>query len=330
MEEALYGEGGYYRRSQSPIGKHGDFITGASFSSLFGSATARLLQRLDKEIGRPADFLEVGYGTGAHLRDLLAAIGEKTDRRILACDRVQHPVPGAVELIDTVAEVEPESLQGLIFSYELFDALPVHRLIGRADGGLGELWVDLAADGRFEYVESELLDPSLQDLLGGDCEGLLPGQIADVSPGWKPLLRQMAERLDRGLILTFDYGFDRLRLLDPRVRSNGTLACYRRHAVHRNALSDVGEQDLTAHVDFTALQEAGEEAGLETISFTRQARWLLACGVFEELQAADQETRLQARTLLNPGGMGEEMRLLVQGKGIDADTLFDLEVLGSE
>ena len=329
MEEALYGEGGYYRRSESPIGKRGDFITGASFSSLFGSATARLLKRLDKEIGRPADFFEVGYGTGAHLRDLLAALGDEAGRRVLACDRVQQPVPAGVELVDSVTGLDPRGLQGLIFSYELFDALPVHRLIGRADGELGELWVDMAADGRFEYVQSELFDPSLEDLLGEDSRGLLPGQIADVSPGWKPLYRQLAERLDRGLLLTFDYGFDRLRLFDPRVRSHGTLACYRRHAVHRNALTDVGEQDLTAHVDFTALQEAGEEVGLQTLSFTRQARWLLACGVFGELQAADQETRLQAATLLNPGGMGEEMRLLVQGRDIKAETLFDMEVLGS-
>lgn len=329
MEEALYGEGGYYRKSESPIGRRGDFITGASFSSLFGSATARVLQRLDKEIGRPADFLEVGFGTGAHLRDLLAAIGEGTGRRVLACDRVQRSVPAGVELIDSVSEIDPGSLQGLIFSYELFDALPVHRLIGRAGGGLGELWVDLETDGKFGYVEKELFDSSFQDLLGEDSKNLLLGQIADVSPAWKPLYREMAERLERGLLLTFDYGFDRQRLLDPRVRLHGTLACYRRHAVHRNALTAVGEQDLTAHVDFTALREAGEEVGLETISFTRQARWLLACDVFGELQAADREQRLQAMTLLDPGGMGEEMRLLVQGKGLDAGTLFNLEVLGS-
>lgn len=329
MEEALYGAGGYYRRSESPIGKDGDFITGTSYSSLFGRATARLLRRLDSELGRPADFFEVGYGTGEHLRDLLAGLGEETGRRILACDRVQRPVQAGVEVIGEVTDLEPRRIEGLIFSYELFDALPVHRLIGRADAELAELWVDLGADGAFEFVERELSEPGLRALLGEDASPLLPGQVADVSPAWVPLYRQMAERLNRGLLLTFDYGFDRQRLFDPRVRFHGTLACYRQHEVHRNALTHVGEQDLTAHVDFTALQLVGEEAGLQTIAFTRQARWLLACDVFSDLRGADQETRLQAMTLLSPSGMGEEMRLLAQGRDIAAGALLDLELLGA-
>ena len=327
MEEALYGEGGYYCREELAIGVEGDFITGSSYSSLFGRATARLLSRLDGVLGRPADFLEVGYGDGSHLRGLAAALGSANERRLLGCDRVQRPLPPPIETLSSLEEVEVGQLEGVVFSYELFDALPIHRLIGRQGAAPGELLVGLEPDGSFRWSEAELSDPDLADLLGDAGESLEPGQIADLSPRWRPLYAQMAQRLGHGLLVTCDYGFRRRQLLDRRVRSHGTLACYRQQQVHRNPLVDVGEQDLTAHVDFTALMEEGEKQGLETVALSRQAAWLTSCGIFEGLAEADQAERLEAMTLLDPGGMGEEILVLVQARGLDVAEILDIRYL---
>lgn len=330
MEDALYGEGGYYSREHLPIGEEGDYVTGASLSPLLGRVTARLLERLDKTIGKSsAELFEAGYGTGAHLESVVSTLLERTlGRRIRAWDRIARAVLAGVERVHSLEEVGEGEVEGLIFSYELFDALPVHRLVGRADGTVGELWVDLDRDGAFAWREGEISDPVLLDLLRNPDVPLQPGQVADLSSGWAPLYRELARRLGRGLLVTCDYGFERERLLDPRIRLNGTLASYTRQRVHRNPFVKVGEQDLTAHVDFTALIRAGEAAGLQTVAFTRQALWLTACGLFEELQGADAATRQGAMALLDGEGMGEETRVLVQAKGIDTDGLFEPGVLG--
>ena len=324
MEEALYGEGGYYARRESPVGRGGDYVTGPSFSALFGRATERLLRRLDAELGAEAEMLEAGYGGGEHLRAVLAAAA--APRRLRAWDRTPRPLPDGVERLDRLERVARGEVQGLVFSYELFDALPFHRLIGRAAGPPGELWVGHGPDGGFAWVEGELSRSNLADLLPEDPV-LETGQIADLSADWAPLYERLAARLGRGLLVTCDYGFGSRRLLDPRIRRRGTLACYRRQQVHRNPFVDVGEQDLTAHVDFDALRLAGEAAGLETVAFTRQALWLTACGIFDDLAEADPATREEARMLLDGAGMGEEIRVLVQSREVNAAALLDLSMI---
>jgi SAM-dependent MidA family methyltransferase len=331
MEEALYSEGGYYSRADLPISEEGDYVTGSALSPLFGRVTARLLERLDLALGKAsAEMFEAGHGTGAHLESVVSVLLERTlGRRIRAWDRIARPVPVGVEQVRSLEEVKEGEIEGLIFSYELFDALPVHRLIGRGDGTVGELWVDLDEEGAFVWREGEVSNPVLRDLLRNPDAPLQPGQVADLSPAWEPLYRELARRLGRGLLVTCDYGFERERLLDPRIRFNGTLAAYTRQRVHRNPFVKVGEQDLTAHVDFTTLIRAGEAEGLKTIALTRQALWLTACGLFEEIQGADAEARQQAMALLDGEGMGEEIRVLVQAKGVETDGLFEPGVLGS-
>lgn len=325
MDEALYGEGGYYRREELAIGEEGDFVTGSSLSALFGRATARLLRRLDPVLGCPAELLEAGYGSGAHLAHVLAspAAMEGTGRRIRGWDRVPRSLPAGAAPVAALGELADGEIDGLIFSYELFDALPVHRMIGRADGSIGELWVEPREDGDgFAWRDGELSDPALLGLLREPDALLQPGQIADLAPGWAPLYTELARKLGRGLLVTCDYGYERDRLLDPRARRHGTLACTSRHSVHRNPFVRIGEQDLTAHVDFTALRRAGEAAGLATYAFTRQALWLAACGLFEDLREAPAATRLEAMSLLDGEGMGEDIRVLVQVRGIDPEAVL--------
>jgi len=326
MEEALYGEGGYYSREEVPIGESGDYVTGATLSPLFGRVTARLLKRLDVPLGKPAEMFEAGFGTGVHLENVVSTL---LNRRVRAWDRIARRVPAGVERVGSPAAVGEGEIEGLIFSYELFDALSVHRLAGREDRSVGELWVNIDKDGAFVWREGEVSDPALLDSLKDPDVHLQPGQVADVAPGWGPLYGELARRLGRGLLVTCDYGFERERLFDPRVRRHGTLACYTRQRVHRDPFVQVGEQDLTAHVDFTTLILAGEAAGLTTVALTRQALWLTACGLFEELQGADLATRHGAMALLDGEGMGEEIRVLVQAKGIDPGDLLDLSVIGA-
>lgn len=329
MEEALYGVGGYYNRSELPIGEEGDFVTGASWSPLFGRVTARLLGRLDRALGSPAELFEAGYGTGVHLGHVLAGFPPGSPARWMrAWDRVARPLPAGVEPVARLDLLPERSIRGLIFSYELFDALPVHRLIGREEGRVGELWVALDDRGDFAWRHGELSDRSLVELLDGPHVDLAPGQIADLSPGWRPLYGELARRLDRGLLVTCDYGFPKPQLLDGRIRFHGTLGCYRSHRAHRDPFRDVGRQDLTAHVDFSALIGAGEQEGLTTVALGRQALWLTACGLFDELKGADAATRRQAMDLLDGEGMGEEIRVLVQARGIDPAEIVDLQALG--
>jgi SAM-dependent MidA family methyltransferase len=325
MEEALYGEGGYYAREAFPVGTGGDFVTGSSFSPLFGRATARLLGRLDEALGDRAMLFEAGCGSGTHLAAVAATTGG--DRRIVGWDRVGRKLPPGAETLADLGSVSPRSIAGLVFSYELFDALPVHRFLRRADGALGELWVGLDEARRFAWSEGPLSHGHLPARVGLEPADLVPGQVADLAPGWAPLYRELARRLGRGLLVTCDYGYERRRLLDPRVRRHGTLACYRGHHVHRDPFADVGRQDLTAHVDFTALIEAGEAEGLATVAFTRQALWLAACGVFEDLGEAELPARLEAATLLDPEGMGHDLRVLVQARDLDPAAVVDLPLL---
>lgn len=321
MAEALYGEGGYYRRERWPVGADGDFVTAPALSPLLARATGRLLARLDGRLGRSAELLEVGYGDGAHLAELARNSGPP--RRLRGVDRAGRPLPPPAEALADLSAVVPRSVEGIVFSCELFDALPVHRLVGPVER-LEELWVGAGPGGGFAWERRPLSDPRLRELVGRAGAALAPGQVADLSLDWEPLYRELAARLGRGLLVTFDYGFTGRRLYDPRIRFHGTLACHRRHRLHRDALADPGEQDLTAHVDFDLLRRSGEEEGLLTVGLVSQGLWLAACGLFSDLAGASSRQRHEAMALLDPEGMGSEIRVLVQARGLDVGGLFDL------
>jgi SAM-dependent MidA family methyltransferase len=319
MEEALYGADGYYDRQELAIGPEGDFVTGSALSPLFGCTTATLLRRLDGALAAPADYFEVAYGGGEHLAAVMAALDEEGTRRVWAWDRVARPLPAEVKPLGSLSDLGHRVVRGLVFSYELFDALPVHRLVRRGEG-LQELLVTRDGSG-FGWLEGPLSDPRLK--LWNDSS-LEEGQIADVTPEWGVLYRELARRLDCGLVVTCDYGFSRRRLLDARVRRHGTLSCYREHRVHRNPFVDIGRQDLTAHVDFTTLIESGEDEGLETVGLFRQAEWLAATGILDGMSSRSPEERIEVMELMNLEGMGEEIRVLVQSRGVDAAEVLPL------
>jgi SAM-dependent MidA family methyltransferase len=228
--------------------------------------------------------------------------------------------------IDTLPTHHPT----LILSNELFDAFPVARLV-RREKGLRELCVTLRDD-RLDWSEREAPEEYVRYFADRGIE-LQIGQFADVTPEWSSFYAGLFSRFERCLIVTIDYGFEERKLFDPRIRRFGTAAAFHRQQFNRDLLARPGEQDLTAHVNFDDLIRAGERSGAGTLFFGRQAPFLLALGItghplftpshelsYERLDeaVADSEERQAARRLVLPEGIGEEMRVLVQGRGVDS------------
>jgi SAM-dependent MidA family methyltransferase len=319
VEIALYHpQAGYYMAPSSPVGKGGDFVTSPHLSPVFAYAIGRLVRefvaRLD---GEPATFVDIGCGSGDLLNGIQAVVPERDRIRWIGIDRSRGN-----SLLDV-----PRDGAHILFSNELFDAIPFARLVKRGDD-LHELYVDST----FEWNEREAPE-MYDDYFASHGVALEDGQFADVSLDWGGLYGEMAVFLRRGLIVTFDYGFPARQLFHPRIRRFGTAASYSRQRVTRDLLANPGGQDLTAHINFDDLIRAGEAAGMTTLAFQRQAQFLLSLGITEhplfapldELAPADlddalqlQEARDEARRLVLPDGIGEDIRVLVQAKGLPA------------
>ncbi len=330
MEIALYEPGiGYYSRQKSPIGKTGDFVTSTSISPVFSFAISRLVREWMSRIsGTTFSIVDVGCGDGALIRAIATEIPD--DRaQFFGVDRSLERAVSAerVQFATTFADVPLGDAQLLICN-ELFDALPFARLVMREEG-LHELWVGERA-GRLEWIEHDA-DPQFANYFSVRGIQLQNGQFADVTPGWEDLYGELCGAITRGLVLTFDYGYPGSKLFSSRARRFGTAAAYSQHQVSRDLLANPGDQDLTAHINFTDLEGAGSRAGFSTLYFDRQAKFLLALGATEHdafkpveqrgFESADEalkfrEEREQARRLVLPDGIGEEMRVLVQGKGL--------------
>lgn len=334
VEVALYHpELGYYSRSESPVGKTGDFVTSPSLSPVFSFALERLIRefmsRMDDAV---CSIVDIGCGDGTLIRSVAQQMpAELRERaRLAGVDRSVDraaPVPGVVFATE-LAQIPSGDAQLLICN-ELFDAQPFARVVMR-DDGLHELCVT-ERDDRIDWSERRA-PPQLSEYFLARGIQLQQGQFADVSLAWETLYGELCNFVARGLIVTFDYGDPEQKLFSGRARQFGTAAAYAGHQVSRDLLANPGEQDLTAHVNFTDLQGAGERAGLSTLYFDRQAKFLLALGATEhelfapfddrKFDSADEaltfrEEREQARRLILPDGIGEEMRVLVQGKEIE-------------
>lgn len=297
MEAALYHpEFGYYRKPGDPFGAHGDFYTAEQLQPVFGILIANRIRRLQKRMGAPPDFTVVELGAGR--REMAEAFHEF------------RYVP-----VDVNHNGLPDCFRGVVFSNEFFDALPVHVAVVRADGAR-EMRVGFERE-RFRWVESGPAPEEVACYLKryfGRCPN---GQILEVNLDALGWLERIARTIESGFIFTIDYGY----LSTELARfPQGTLMSYRRHQALDDVLQDPGEQDITAHVCFTALQEHGERLGFETESFEPLARTLLAAGEADQFAralgaddpAVAARRRLQLKQLLV--GMGETFRTLVARK----------------
>jgi len=332
MERALYdGEHGYYTCGGG-VGPQGDFHTASDAGRGFGGALARQIVEIDRVAGPfdPFDIVEPGCGRGLLARDVLDALdeldGDLAGRvRYSLVDRSPAMLEAAGRLVPEALALSPEQLgpghRGCVVAVELFDALPVHRVRRRA-GGLVEVFVALDDDGVLVEVERPCSD-DVRVMAERHGAAAVEGTEAEVAPGIEGTLAAIDRCLDLGVVLVVDYG-ERAERLYGASRPQGTLLAYRQHMTNQEYLERVGEQDLTAHVNFSALEESARALGLEVLGLTTQDRFLIANGLLEAFRPDSAERRhdprrvkerLQAMQLIHPEGMGRRFKVLALGKG---------------
>jgi len=308
MELALHAPGlGYYARGARQFGAEGDFVTAPELGSLFGRTLARQLNELDGPI------LELGAGSGALAETLLKDLEREyfileTSAALRA--RQADRLGGRVRFLDRL----PEHFRGVIIANEVADAIPVHAVAWRA-GGVMERGVTSDLEWAEKPASGELLDAARALEVPVPYES----EINLAARGW---MRSLAGSLEHGAILIIDYGFPHHEYYHPQ-RSMGTLMCHTRHRAHGDPFLHPGEQDITAHVDFSALAAAARQSGLDVLGYSTQAQFLVNCGITEVLSQVNTENALhyapiaaEAQQLLSPAEMGELFKVLAVGRSV--------------
>ena len=335
MELALYDpDGGYYRAAAARPGRTGDFLTAPETHPIFGHALARHLESVWDRLGRPAPFVVREHGAGTGTLALAILRGLASDGSGLLDAIRYQPVEIDPRRLDAFAArlaaaglggaVEPADARpvvGVVLANEVLDALPVHR-VGVRDGRLLERFVGLEGD-TFADAWGPPSTPELQGRLSAEGVTLSEGQSAEVCLVLDDWVASAAAGLARGLLLLVDYGAPAADLYDPVRRPHGSLRAYLRHRVHDDVYRHVGRQDLTAHVDVTAVTAAAEAAGLRPVGLSTQAEFLVGSGAEDLLRAvqADPSTTLEAYVqlraalmrLLDPAAMGR-FRVMAFGR----------------
>lgn len=357
MELALYHPRfGYYMRAADPvaaehpaedrIGWHGDYYTSADVHPVLAQALARQVRQVDGLLGHPESFtlVEMGAGKGLLARDFLAACAAspgsffgrlhyvliERSPAMRASQRTHLApwlgIPGKVSWLDSLETMESGRLVGVLFSNELVDALPAHRIrIER--GETNELFVGYE-DGRFCECLRPLSTPALSEHLARLAQldiTLAERHTAEINVHALAWMREVARVLGRGVVITVDYGHTAQDLYDP-ARSRGTFLCYYGHMVSEDPYTRVGRQDMTTHVDFTSLATVGEDVGLHVTGFTNQMSFLIGLGVEQVLDSLEPGSAAfqSVLHLLRPEGMGGTFKILIQHKGLDQPELDGL------
>ena len=349
MQQCLYNpRWGYYAAPRQRIGKEGDFFTSSSVHSLFGRLVFRQLRQMAEILGGETfTVVEQGAGEGHLCLDILNAartedpdfyhrldyvlveIGEDGRRRqkeLLA----EHA--SRVKWVD-FDQLEP--VVGCFLSNELVDAFPVH-LVEQTAQGLSEVYVDWQ-NGAFQEKMGSLSTPRIEEYFSRLGITLREGNRAEVNLAAEDWMSAVAQKLQRGFVITIDYGYQAQELFSP-LRRTGTLLCYQHHQTNENPLENVGQQDITSHVDFTTLPLVGEEFGLKPLYFGPQYRFLMGLGFVEELMKLqadlkdpkeERALRMTLKNLIMPDqGMGETFKVLVQGKQVGTPKLLCQRAIG--
>jgi SAM-dependent MidA family methyltransferase len=297
----------YYGRDDRQFGARGDFVTAPELGSLFGRTLARQLEQLDGPI------LEFGAGSGALAETLLKELEREyfileTSAALRA--RQAARLGKRVKFLDRL----PADFRGVVIANEVVDAMPVHAVGWRSSGvverGVSSRlgWEERPASGALLEAASTIEVPAPYD-----------SEIGLAGQAW---MQTLAEQLAEGMVLVIDYGFPRAEYYHPQ-RSMGTLMCHARHRAHGDPFERPGEQDITAHVDFSALARAAREGGLEVLGYATQAQFLVNCGITDVLAEVNVENALhyapiaaEAQQLLSPAEMGELFKVLAVGRGV--------------
>ncbi|MEG4840086.1 class I SAM-dependent methyltransferase [Microcoleus sp. B9-D4] len=352
MHLALYHpQHGYYNSDRQSIGKQGDFITSSHWGADFAEVLAQQFVEMWEILGQPQNFaiVEMGAGRGTFAENVLQYLQIKYPDlfHILEYIIIELSPVLQAEQRQTLADIKcvkwcnwdeivNNSIVGCFFSNELVDALPVHQFI-LEEGQFKEIYVAAETpqneqeEINFVEVVGEVSTPKIGEYLdlvsiNLSASAYGDGYRSEVNLAALDWMSTVAQKLQRGYLLTIDYGYPAHRYYNPR-RREGTLQCYYRHRYHNNTYINVGRQDLTAHVNFTALERQGELCGLDVVGFTQQALFLMALGLGDRIaslstndaEVLDVATFLRRREalhqLIDPMGLGG-FGVLVQCKGL--------------
>jgi len=319
MELALYEPGlGYYAGGAAKLGQAGDFVTAPELGPLFGRVLARQVGEL---LGPGAAILEFGAGSGALAEALLDALPAGQPYCIVEpsaelAARQRARLGTRARWLDRL----PASFRGVVLANEVVDAMPVHALAWTRDG-VAERGV-CVNDGSLAWSERPATGSVLAAARGIDLEPPSSGRYeSELGLAGRAWIGALAGMLEAGVILIVDYGFPAREYYHPQ-RAMGTLMCHYRHRAHGDPFFLPGLQDITAHVDFSALAHAAADAGLDVLGYASQADFLLNCGITDILGAEDASDAqryaplaAQAQKLLSPAEMGELFKVLALGRG---------------
>jgi SAM-dependent MidA family methyltransferase len=312
MDLALHAPGeGYYAAGARQFGAEGDFVTAPELGRLFGRTLARQLAEFPD-----LPILELGAGSGALAETLLAELEREyfiLETSAALRSRQEARLGGKARHLDRL----PERWRGIVLANEVADAIPVDVVAWRAEGVMERgvavdsgnfVWQERPATGGLQEEANKIQVPAPYE-----------SEIGLAARAW---MRTLCERLEQGLIFVIDYGFPRGEYYHPQ-RSTGTLMCHHRHRAHADPFARPGDEDITAHVDFSALAGAAQAAGAKVLGYATQAQFLVNCGITDVLGQANVENALvyapiaaQAQKLLSPAEMGELFKVLAVGRGI--------------
>lgn len=332
MELVLYApQYGYYTGGSHKIGNDGDFITAPTLTPLFARTLARQLQELLPQTA--GNIYEFGAGTGQLAADLLNSLSDGINRYYIIeispelaarqKNLIQTLAPEAAQKIVHLSAL-PETFDGIIVGNEVLDAMPV-EIIRKNEGGLFEHIGVCLNNGRFAYSARPLNDPSLSasaSLYFPQTDFPYTGEL---HPQQYAFIRTLASKLEHGCMIFIDYGFDAAQYYHPQ-RNQGTLIGHYRHHVIHNPFDFIGLADLTAHVNFTDIAQAGTDGGLDLIGYLPQSHFLLNLGITGLLAQTGQtdsaayiREAAAVQKLIDQHEMGELFKVIAFGKNINID-----------
>ena len=335
MELALYAPGlGYYangstkfgtmpqgtrKKDGSVTGAGSDFVTAPEMTALFGYTLAQPLAQALQATGT-FEIWEFGAGTGALALQLLTALkamGQRVDRYTIVDlsdslkERQRHTLREHLDVVHWAAAL-PEAMQGVVIGNEVLDAMPV-KLLARIKGAWLERGVVLE-NGDWAWADKPTgLRPPLE--INGEHD-----YLTEIHPQAEAFVRTLGDRLTLGAIFLLDYGFPEAEYYHEQ-RHMGTVMCHRAHLADGNPLEAVGLKDITAHVNFTGIAVAAQDAGLEVLGYTSQAHFLMNCGIVELMQNASLPERVAAQKLILEHEMGEFFKVIGLARGADFASL---------
>lgn len=334
MQQALYAPYfGYYSAGLQKFGIHGDFVTAPELTPLFGQTLAHQCKELLETLPSPVLF-EFGAGSGRLCVDLLTSLERmaclpqtyyilevSANLRQRQTELIQQEIPHLFQRLTWLERWPEQAFNGVIIANEVLDAMPVHRFLQTPEG-IQESYVRLNNQGELNEVFKPCTNPRLLDYLQNNFPKEQVPYLSEVNLFIDDWILQCSKMLNQGAMFIIDYGFPRHEYYHPD-RNTGTLMCHYHHQAHTNPLIHVGEQDITAHVDFTHVAEAAYAAGFHIAGYCNQASFLLANGLLSLLEnLADEPERLKiqqaVKQLIQPSEMGELFKVIALTKQIES------------